>query len=484
MDQAQKVTKRWWQLKLRGKFILVISGILLIIFASMAFFLIRSSRASLTNQLNRETQAFSTLATKPIGDNYSVYSQSGTILIKQQMQKFIDLDPNVSNIAVVNLQGLSQFSYTGQPLSVSTQAVGSFDPTTVLNPKGQIIQVVQPYINDSGQHSYAIAYQISSSAVEEQISHEEQTIIILTLLSLFVSALAAYEFINAFFLRPLNSLTATARIISGGKYDSRARYRRYDEIGTLAGSIDGMADTLEADIVKLKELDKQKDEFIKIVSHNLRTPLTIIQSNAAFLESAQLTPILKKMVQGIEDSARRLNLFSEQILTISDFESQQAKPSLREEVTLNDLLGSLSREYEEFAKTKQIGFETKVENGSARFFTSRYQIASAVKNLLDNAFKFTPENGKIELAAQISGDSVSIKVSDSGIGIKDEEMPKLFTKFHRGNETLVYNYEGTGIGLYVTKLLVEQAGGKVMAQSKLGEGSTFTIELPYITSGA
>jgi signal transduction histidine kinase len=468
MDQAQKVTKRWWQLKLRGKFILVISGILLIIFASMAFFLIRSSRASLTNQLNRETQAFSTLATKPIGDNYSVYSQSGTILIKQQMQKFIDLDPNVSNIAVVNLQGLSQFSYTGQPLSVSTQAVGSFDPTTVLNPKGQIIQVVQPYINDSGQHSYAIAYQISSSAVEEQISHEEQTIIILTLLSLFVSALAAYEFINAFFLRPLNSLTATARIISGGKYDS----------------IHGMADTLEADIVKLKELDKQKDEFIKIVSHNLRTPLTIIQSNAAFLESAQLTPILKKMVQGIEDSARRLNLFSEQILTISDFESQQAKPSLREEVTLNDLLGSLSREYEEFAKTKQIGFETKVENGSARFFTSRYQIASAVKNLLDNAFKFTPENGKIELAAQISGDSVSIKVSDSGIGIKDEEMPKLFTKFHRGNETLVYNYEGTGIGLYVTKLLVEQAGGKVMAQSKLGEGSTFTIELPYITSGA
>ena len=461
---------------------MVISTILVLIFGSMAFFLIRSSRANLTNQLNRETLAFATLATKPVGDSYNLYSQSGTLLVKQQMQKFMDLDPNVLNIAVVNLQGLSQFSYTGKPLSVSTQAVSSFDATNVTNAKGQIIQVVQPYINDSGQHSYAIAYQISSEQVEMQIRHEGQTIIILTLLGLLVSAVAAYEFINFFFLQPLNSLASTARVIAGGKYNSRSRSGRYDEIGTLARDIDDMADVLEADIAKLQELDKQKDEFIKIVSHNLRTPLTIIQSNASFLDSAQLTPILKKMVQGIEDSARRLNLFSEQILTISDFESKQSKPALREEVTLNDLLGSLSREYEEFAKNKLVNFQTHVENGDAKFFTGRYQVASAVKNLLDNAFKFTPENGKVGLSAKIEADRVLIQVSDSGIGIKQEEMPKLFTKFHRGSETLVYNYEGTGIGLYVTKLLVEQSGGKVTAQSKIGEGSSFTIELPYITT--
>jgi len=483
MDQTQVVKKQWWQLKLRGKFILVISAILVLIFGSMAFFLIRSSRTNLTNQLNRESLAFATLATKPIGDSYSIYSQSGTLLVKQQMRKFLDLDPNVSNIAVVNLQGLSQFSFTDKPLTVSTQAVSSFDATNVSNSKGQLVQVVQPYINDSGQHSYAIAYQISSSQVEQQINREGQTIIILTLLGLLVSAIAAYEFINFFFLQPLNSLASTARIIARGKYNSRSRSSRYDEIGTLARDIDDMADVLEADIAKLQDLDKQKDEFIKIVSHNLRTPLTIIQSNASFLDSAQLTPILKKMVQGIEDSARRLNLFSEQILTISDFESKEAKPAMREEVTLNDLLGSLSREYEVFAKTKLINFQTHVENGEAKFFTGRYQVAGAVKNLLDNALKFTPENGKIELTAKISADKVLIQVTDSGIGIKAEEIPKLFTKFHRGSETLVYNYEGTGIGLYASKLLVEQSGGKVTAQSQLGEGSCFSIELPYITTG-
>ena len=481
MDLTQSLTqKKWWQLKLRGKFILIISSILVVIFGLMAFFLIRSARSNLTNQLNRQTEAFVTLATKPIGDNYAQYSQSGTLVIKKQMQHFISLDPDVVNISVVNLQGLSQFSYTGNPISVSTQAVSSFDSTDVTNHKGQITLAVQPYISDSGQHSYAIAYQISPQQVEQEITREVETIIILTLLGLLVSALAAYEFINFFFLEPLNSVIATARVIAGGKYDSRLRSRRYDELGALAGSIDNMADSLEADIVKLKELDKQKDEFIRIVSHNLRTPLTIIQNNASFLDSAQLTPILKKMVQGIEDSARRLNLFSEQMLTISDFEAHKAQQVVREQVSLNELLDSLVHEFIGFASSKNISFDTEIKNGDQKFFTGRYQVISAVRNLLDNAIKFTPADGSVKLAARINGDKILITVSDSGVGIKPEEMPKLFTKFHRGSETMVYNYEGTGIGLYASKLVIEQLGGTISAQSKVGEGSTFTIELPFI----
>src|SRR5476651_968195 len=110
-------------LKLRGKFILVISAILVVIFGLIAFFLLRNARSNLTNDLNHETKAFASLATKPIGDDYELYSQSGTILIQQQMQKFANLNPNITNIAVVNLEGLSQFSLTGQPVNVSTQDV-------------------------------------------------------------------------------------------------------------------------------------------------------------------------------------------------------------------------------------------------------------------------------------------------------------------------------------------------------------------------
>jgi methyl-accepting chemotaxis protein len=304
VDQTNRLPKRkWWQLKLRGKFIVVISLILIVIFGVMAFFLIKNARTNLTNELNRETQAFAALATKPIGDNYSLYSTSGTVLVKQQMQKFISLDSNVSNIAVINLSGLSQFSYTGKPISISTTAVSGFEPTTVSNSDGQIILAVQPYIDDSGQHSYAIAYQVSAVGVQETIAREVLTIAILLLLGLLVSAMATYEFINFFFLNPINSLTKAASVVAAGNYNAMLQSQRYDEIGTLGRSLNDMADTLKTDIAKLQELDKQKDEFIKIVSHNLRTPLTIIQSNAAFLENAHLDKALQKMVQGIEDSA-------------------------------------------------------------------------------------------------------------------------------------------------------------------------------------
>jgi signal transduction histidine kinase len=241
-----------------------------------------------------------------------------------------------------------------------------------------------------------------------------------------------------------------------------------------------MADALEADIAKLKELDKQKDEFIRIVSHNLRTPLTIIQNNASFLDSAQLSPILKKMVQGIEDSARRLNLFSEQMLTITDFEAKKAHPLVREQVTLNELLATLVQEYRTIAAAKNVDFQTDIENGDDKFFSGRYQIISAVRNLVDNAIKFTPERGSVKLSTAIHGDKILIVVRDTGIGIKEEEIPKLFTKFHRGSETMVYNYEGTGIGLYATKLEVDEIGGKISVDSKVGEGSAFTIEIPYL----
>ncbi len=485
MDRAQATPNRlWWQMKLRGKFILLISGILILIFGLMAYFLVKNSRTTLTDQLNRQTEAFTTLATKPIGDNYAQYNESGTLLIKQQMQKFLELDPNVINVSVVNIDGLAQFSYTDKPISVSTEAVSSFDATNLKNSQGQVILSVEPYISDNGQHPYAVVYEISTAQIEKQINREAQTIIILSLLSLVISAVAAYQFINLFFLQPLNSIIETARVISSGRYNSRIRSRRYDEIGGLAWSIDNMADTLEADIIKLREVDKQKDEFIKIVSHNLRTPLTIIQSNTSFLNSAEMTPMLKKMVQGIEDSARRLSLFSEQILTISNFESGGEQPGLREETSLTKMLSSITQDYEELAKKRHQNFEIRVENGDAKFFTSRYQVADAVKNLLDNAIKFTPENGSITLAARIEGGKIFISVSDTGIGIKEDEIPKLFTKFHRGTETLVYNYEGTGIGLYATKLIINKLGGNIAAQSKLGEGSTFTIELPYLTANA
>jgi signal transduction histidine kinase len=467
------------QLKLRGKFISVVIVMLIAVFLLMGTLLLNNARVNLTATLNRETKAFAALSTEPIGDSYTAYYKSDPARVKQQMQKISSFDANISNIAIVNLQNLTQFSLDGGTVDASTSDLSSNKESFRVNDKNQIVLALEPYLDQDGQHKFSIAYQISSTHLEENIRKVELTVLMLVLLGLVLSALVTYEFINLLFIKPLRELSRAAAGLMQGNFSIGKLGQRSDEIGELANSINDMANNLKANIAKLKQLDIQKDEFIKIVSHNLRTPLTIIQSNAAFLDSSEQTPILKKMVQGIEDSARRLNLFSEQILTITDYESGKSQTSLLLETSLNEMLGNLSNEYAEMAKSKAVNFKPNIQNGSTRFLGSQYLVAQAVRNLLDNALKFTPEQGTVELNANV-GQKIVIQVKDTGIGIKPEEMPHLFTKFHRANETLVYNYEGTGIGLYVTKLIIDEQKGSIKAESKLGEGTTFTIELPYI----
>jgi signal transduction histidine kinase len=467
-------------LKLRGKFILLITSVLVVVLSLIAYILITGARAGQTESLNREAKGFSLAATKPIGDSFGLYHQSDPQLVKRQLQKLASQNPDISDIAVIDLKSLSQFSLSGKQLDISSESILSDSASTMANSAHQITLDIQPYFDAGGRHVYTVAYQISGALASKDIQRQEATIMALMVLGLLLIAVATYASVKYLFLEPLDQLAEAAEALVQGNFDITKFDNRSDEIGTVAVSIKNMAAALKSNITKLKELDVQKDEFIKIVSHNLRTPLTIIQSNAAFLDSSQLTPILKKMVQGIEDSARRLNLFSEQILTITDYETGKAGSGILAETSLNEMLSGLGREYAELAKSKNIVLQTNIQNGEVRFLSSQFLIAQAVRNLLDNALKFTPEQGTVVLAASIA-QKVVIQVKDTGIGIKPEEIPRLFTKFHRGSDTLVYNYEGTGIGLYMVKLIIEEQKGTIRAESKLGEGTAFTIELPYVT---
>ena len=109
---------------------------------------------------------------------------------------------------------------------------------------------------------------------------------------------------------------------------------------------------------------------------------------------------------------------------------------------------------------------------------SQGHLSSAIWNLLNNAYKFTPAGGRISLRVTDQDNWLRIEVADTGIGISDEEKPRVFTKFHRSTGALEYDYEGTGIGLYITKLVIEQHGGTIDFTSQLGKGTSFVIKLP------
>ena len=463
---------------LRARFILAISLILLCLFTVGAILLVRNVRISQVNDLNRESKAFASLATKPVGDTYSVYKDSGTVRVQQQIEQFTELDSNVSSVKLIGLDGEALFpTMSSAPSGISAAQVETFTTSYTTNRSGLITQVIQPYFDSADQHPFSIVYTISDKELTQNIARQEVDIVVFSVLGLILSALGVFELISRFFLVPVERMSRTAILISGGNYDQQMKVSRNDEIGDLARSVNQMTGTLKGDIQKLQEVDKLKNEFIMITSHNLRTPLTIIDGNLDMLKSAALDVQTQHMVDSIEASARSLGEFAEDMLTIASIENGAAVLSLKPTPVAN-LFRGLQEEFDQLASEKKVHLSWQINEPHIMVRASEIHLRGAIRNLLDNAIKFTKEGGDVGVSLKKQDQQVVITVSDTGIGIAPEELPKLFTKFHRATSTLEYNYSGTGIGLYAAKLIVTAHHGTLEAHSELGKGSTFVISLP------
>ncbi len=468
-------------ISLRLKFIAIILAILVVIFGLTAFVLLHSSAQQEVSDLNRETKAFASLATKPIGDSVQLYLSSGAIRIQQEVDRFTALDSNIKNIQVLDATGRAIYKYNNRPVTKFDESASvSFDTFYKSDQRGQIVQVIEPYLSDIGAHPFNILYEISTSELANTSRNAAINIVLFALIGLLASALALYLLIDRFFLRPIERVSDLAGVIAAGNYEQVIELHGDDEIAQLADSVNHMANSLKADIAKLEEVDTLKNEFIMITSHNLRTPLTIIKGNVSLIQGSKISKDLEQMIEAIEQSTVELSNFSEQMLLIADIEAGNRIGST-ETVSLGDLVAPLGAEFKKIASAKKLTFELHVTQPEIKIAAHRQHLSIAIRNLLDNALKFTAE-GKVEVSAQAHDNSVTISISDTGTGITEPEMKKLFTKFHRGTSTLTYNYKGTGIGLYASKLIVELHGGSVKAESHEGQGSIFTITLPIAHS--
>lgn len=467
------------RLGIRNKVLLVVSLSLILIFALITYILVRQNTTNLRSSLNEQTKSFAALATQPIGDTFILYKDSGSVRIDQQLDKFLELDPDVTDIRIVSIESEELFSSKdgpGQP--IDKRLAASFEPQFITNEKGYTETVVQPYFEGSGAHRYSVVYGISTKRVEQNVSDVVKLILYAGAATLIISIAGTGLMLNVFFIRPLKDVSSSANIISSGDFEHEITSRHHDEIGDLAVSVQKMADYLRADIAKLQELDKLKSEFMMIASHNLRTPLTIIEGYIDLAETAESASELKKIVSTIQESVVRLHLLAENVLTISTLEANKASMH-KSPVKLAEFIDNIGNEFGPLARKKKLqwNFNTKIATGTTLPINSN-NMRSALGNLIDNAIKFSKETGLVEVDSSIKDNEFVFRVADEGIGIKGEEMSKLFTKFHRGTSTLSYDYEGVGIGLYLTKLIVSQHGGRVEVSSEPGKGSVFTVYLP------
>lgn len=239
------------------------------------------------------------------------------------------------------------------------------------------------------------------------------------------------------------------------------------------------------DITDFKRLEKIKADFIANVSHELRTPLTAIKGYTETLEEgAYESQEDREHFLGIikRHTDRLINIVSD-LLVLSEVESRDtafgdAADAEVEEISLNEVIRSSLEALRSAAAEKDLEVSF-TDNGAHSIRASRFLLEQMFINLIDNAVKYTPDNGKIAIRISSSGGAVLTEIEDTGIGIPKEHLPRIFERFYRVDKTRSRNLGGTGLGLSIVKHIVIMHGGKIDVHSEEGSGSRFSISLPH-----
>ncbi|WP_017653627.1 PAS domain S-box protein [Fortiea contorta] len=234
------------------------------------------------------------------------------------------------------------------------------------------------------------------------------------------------------------------------------------------------------DITQRKQIERMKDEFVSVVSHELRTPLTSIHGSLGMLASGLLTADSeagKRLLQIATDSSDRLVRLINDILDIERIESGRVTTTLTT-CNLDDLIKSTLNVMQPLAD--QAGVRLEISSLSIQISADQDRIVQTLTNLLSNAIKFSGTGSTVWLQAQIQEDEVLLAVKDIGRGIPTDKLESIFERFQQVDCSDARNHDGTGLGLAICKSIVQQHGGRIWAESILGEGSSFYFTLPIL----
>jgi signal transduction histidine kinase len=241
----------------------------------------------------------------------------------------------------------------------------------------------------------------------------------------------------------------------------------------------------ELEIVhRLRELDQVKSDFVSSVSHELRTPLTSIIGYLEMLVEGDGGPLNDNQLQlaeVVERNSRRLLALIEDLLTLSRIESGSTRPETAP-VDLAAVVADVHRAVLPILGARELDVVVEVADDLGSVLGDAGQLERVLFNLVTNAVKFTPEGGRVSIVGAATEGVARLSVSDSGIGIPEDEQAQLFTRFFRASSARDNAIQGTGLGLVIVKSIVENHGGSISVASVVDVGTTVTVELPLLTA--
>jgi two-component system, OmpR family, phosphate regulon sensor histidine kinase PhoR len=246
-----------------------------------------------------------------------------------------------------------------------------------------------------------------------------------------------------------------------------------NELGETTGAV-----VLFHDITQLKQADEIRRDFVANVSHELRTPLSILRGYIETLldDPDTSAPELARILEVMKKHSDRLGVLVDDLLTLAQLES--ANPNLElSDVRLSELFAAIVRDWARKFAEKKLSIDVGVAPDLPLVRADETRLQEILYNLLDNALKYTPPGGRIRLQAQRVGHEIALSVSDTGVGIPEADLPRIFERFYRADKARSRELGGTGLGLSIVKHIAQMHDGRVEAESELGRGTTIRVVL-------
>ncbi|MGE7882941.1 sensor histidine kinase [Bacillus sp. NPDC094077] len=400
---------------------------------------------------------------------------------KEQLEKIIPLKG--IQYQVVNKKGEILYgTYTKGVITEQNPILNVINRNT--HEENDVITNYIPLIDKEGnlQGAVGLNYRLASSAT----SLVNEIIIILFLSSPFLYiTILSYVISNRMGKRikkPLAELSQASKRIQEQDLDFHLEYNAQNEIGELVGSFENMRAALATSLSRQWELEEERREYIRAISHDLKTPLTIVQGHTEGLQSGlwKNEDLLHRYLQTIERNTNRMTKLLEEFQTVNELESFSFQLRLNK-VHINLFFLKKLEEYECIAKKKEIEWDVTFENneGIQSLVFDQERISQVMDNIVMNAVRFTPVSGKILAKVCTWTDAIEFHVYDSGPGFQEGDLQKVLQRFYQEDQSRSGSKEHFGLGLYIAKTIVEKHGGKIQVEnSKVRGGAHVSFRIP------
>ncbi len=475
----------YWKLSAVFLLLLTLVGnayIYLTLFSSEMYFAETSQRlnASLAEHIVNEIQPFvdgkpNIPAMDGIFHNVMVVNPSVEVYLLDEQGKILTFDAPKEKVKLsqVSLTPINEFIETGgkkfilgdNPRDIHTPKVFS---AAAVKMDGMVYGYI--YVILRGEEYDSAAQRI----VDSHILMLGVRGLLLSLIGAGIIGLVALAFVT----RKLRRMTKMVTEFKDGNYSRRVAVSSNDELDQLGGAFNEMADRIESNLEELTRADALRRELIANVSHDLRTPLasiqgyveTVLMKNST-LDQDERQQYLRTILGGTE----RLSKLVQELFELSKLEAKQTRPKV-EPFSLPELVNDLTQKFKSLAERQGVILATQSQESLPLVKADIGLIERVLQNLLENAIRYTPSGGKVNVVLQQLNGRVQTRVEDTGVGISAADLPHIFNRFYQVRAKTASS--GAGLGLAIVSKILEAHGEGIEVESTENKGTTFTFELP------